>query len=83
MKIYAEKVPALVFFCLSILFTPAFASASQKPLMQQQAKAHPSIQVPDPDYNFGTAVQGATVEHVFIVFNRGKQTLKIEHVKVS
>lgn len=83
MKACAKKVPALLFFCLPILLAPVFAPAAQKPPAKQQAKAHPSIQVRDPDYNFGTAVQGETVEHAFTVKNTGNQALKIEHVKVA
>ena len=84
MKIYATKIPVLLFFCLPILFSPAFATASQNPpVQQQQLGDSPKIQVANPNYDFGSALQGDTVEHIFTVKNTGKQTLKIQHVKVS
>ncbi len=85
MKIYARArtVFALAFFCLSVSVTPAFAKVTQKSTTQHQATAHPSIQVQDPEYNFGTVVQGGTVEHAFTVKNTGKEVLKIEQVKVG
>lgn len=83
MKTCLEKVPALVLFCVSVLLTPAFASTVPKSLAQQKAKPHPAILVRHPAYNFGAVVQGATIEHAFTVSNTGKQTLKIEHVKVA
>lgn len=84
MKIYATKIPVLLFLCLPIFFSPAFAAASQNPPVQQQQPGDtPQIQVANPDYDFGSAPQGDMVEHVFTVKNTGKQTLKIQHVKVS
>ncbi|MGC8494689.1 MAG: DUF1573 domain-containing protein [Syntrophobacteraceae bacterium] len=84
MKIYATKFAVLLFFCLPIFFSPAFAAASQiPPVQQQQPGDTPKIQVANPAYDFGSALQGVTVEHVFTVKNTGKQTLKIQHVKVS
>ena len=80
---FAKTVPALALFSLSILLTPSFASETQKVLTQEQAPSHPTMLVQNPDYNFGTAVQGNAVEHAFTVKNTGKEVLKIERVKVS
>jgi hypothetical protein len=79
----AKTGVALAFFCLSFLLAPAFAPATDGPPPPEQAKAHPSIQVPAPEYNFGTAIQGETVEHAFTVKNTGREVLRIEHVKVA
>ncbi len=84
MKIYATKFAVLLFFCLPTFFSPSFAGASQNPPVQQRKPGDtPKIQVANPDYDFGSALQGVTVEHVFTVKNTGNKTLKIQHVKAS
>jgi hypothetical protein len=79
----AKTVLALTFFCPSLFLTPAFASATPKASANEQAKGHPSIQVPGPDFNFGAAMQGSSVEHAFTVKNTGQAVLNIKHVKVA
>lgn len=41
----------------------------------------PMVQVPDYRFEFDPVPEGAGVEHVFIVRNRGSQVLKIDRVK--
>jgi Protein of unknown function (DUF1573) len=87
MKIYARKktILALAFLCISFYFPPAFAT-TQSPVPKQQApeaKAHPSMQVKDPDYNFGKIMEGSEIEHEFSVRNTGKKVLNIERVRVD
>lgn len=84
MKTYASNkiVIALAFLCMPLLLAPAFA-ATPAPVSGQQAVDHPSIQVENPNYNFGKAVQGAKIEHQFTVRNVGKKVLRIERVRVS
>ncbi len=85
MRVYgfAKTFLGLVLFLPPILVAAPFALATQEPIAQQNSKADPTIQVQAPAYNFGTAVQGDTVEHTFTVRNGGKAVLKIEHVKVA
>ncbi|MDR3566833.1 MAG: hypothetical protein P4L43_02280 [Syntrophobacteraceae bacterium] len=85
MKMYAlsKTVFALACFFSSTFLLPGFAFGAQKPLPQQRPAAHPKILVQEPDYNFGTAVQGTTVEHAFAVKNTGNAVLHIRHVKVG
>ena len=85
MKIFApaKKVFVLAFFCSPLFLAPSFASAQQQPASGRPAEAKPSIRVENPDCNFGTAVQGSSVEHAFVVKNTGKGVLKIQHVRVA
>jgi len=43
----------------------------------------PAIDVEEPVYDFGTVVEGATVEHTFEIENTGDEDLVIEDVRVS
>lgn len=85
MRVYgfAKAFVGLALFLPSFFVSAPFVSATQEPIAQHNAEARPAIQVQAPSYNFGTAVQGATVEHTFTVRNGGKTVLKIEHVKVA
>ncbi|MGC9196059.1 MAG: hypothetical protein ACP5IL_11470 [Syntrophobacteraceae bacterium] len=70
-------------FCFSILLALPFTAAAQNGALKVQEKDRPSIQIRNPEFNFGTSFQGHTVEHVFTVENTGGKVLKIEHVKVA
>jgi hypothetical protein len=48
-----------------------------------EAKAQPSIQVKELDYNFGEILEGTEVEHEFTVRNTGTAVLNIERVQVD
>jgi hypothetical protein len=63
-------------FCLLVaaLFLVAGAADSS-------AQGQPVIHCDKPEYNFGTAAQGAEVEHVFKIKNKGKGVLKIERAR--
>jgi len=46
-----------------------------------EATAQPSIQIKEPEYNFGEVMEGAEIEHEFTVRNTGKALLNIERVR--
>jgi hypothetical protein len=71
------------FFCFFLLLALPLAARAQKGALKTRAKDQPSIQIQNPEYNFGTSFQGHTVEHVFTVGNTGGKALEIKHVKVA
>ncbi len=86
MKTCARKKTAIAFaLCISFCFSPAFAATvSPGPKSQvSEATAQPSIQIKDPEYDFGEVMEGAEVEHEFTVRNTGKVLLNIERVRVE
>lgn len=87
MKTCAGKqiILAFAFLCISFSFPPAYAAATTQDQKQQAhaAKAQPSIEVKDPDYNFGEITEGSEIEHEFTVHNAGKEVLKIDRVRVE
>jgi hypothetical protein len=48
-----------------------------------QATAQPTIQIKQPEYDFGVVLEGTEVEHEFTVRNTGKVLLNIERVRVE
>ncbi len=48
-----------------------------------EVTAQPSIQVKQPDYDFGMILEGTVIEHEFTVKNTGKVPLNIERVRVE
>jgi Protein of unknown function (DUF1573) len=46
-------------------------------------KVQPSIQVKEPNFNFGDVLEGAEVEHEYVVKNTGTASLEIERVRVG
>jgi hypothetical protein len=48
-----------------------------------EATAQPSIQIKEPEYDFGVVPEGAEIEHEFTVRNTGKVLLNIERVRVE
>jgi hypothetical protein len=89
MKTFANKTLfALFFLCGSLFLWSALAATAQSPAPRSQqtpeAKAQPSIEVKESDYNFGQVMEGASeVEHEFTVKNTGKEVLKIERVQTG
>lgn len=87
MKICAFKKSVLVaaFLCIPFFLSPAFAAGPPPAAKTQapEAKARPSIKVQDPDYNFGSVLQGTPIEHEFTVRNTGSAVLKISRVQVG
>ncbi len=82
--VQSKTVLAFAFLCLSFYLPPAFAaSMSQSPKQQGPEAKQPSIQVKEPDYNFGEIMEGSEIEHEFTVGNTGKEILKIERVRVE
>ncbi len=47
------------------------------------AQAAPRIVAPEPTYHFSPVVDGTTVEHDFVIENRGEAPLKISKVKTG
>lgn len=58
-------------------------SASKKMKPSSPAADQPSMQVPDATYDFGEVLEGAEVEHDFVVKNTGKGVLQIDQVRPS
>jgi len=88
MKTCAKKtVLVFVFLCASSCFPSAFAATTPLPGPKQhasEAKAQPSIQVKESEFNFGKILEGTPeIEHEFIVRNTGKEVLKIERVQTT
>ncbi|MHB8709066.1 MAG: DUF1573 domain-containing protein [Desulfuromonadales bacterium] len=52
-------------------------------LLMGTAWAVPTVNVPHPDYDFGTVFQGESVRHVFAFSNRGDTPLDIQKVSSS
>ncbi|MFZ0930294.1 MAG: DUF1573 domain-containing protein [Syntrophobacteraceae bacterium] len=84
MKICARKKTTIAAaLCIAFCFSPAFAAttpSSAKP-QASEATAQPSIQIKEPEYNFGEVMEGAEIEHEFTVRNTGKALLNIERVR--
>ncbi|MGA2401051.1 MAG: DUF1573 domain-containing protein [Syntrophobacteraceae bacterium] len=76
---------AVVVFCISFCLSSAFAVTHGPGKVQKapEAKAQPSIQVKELDYNFGEILEGTEVEHEFTVRNTGTAVLNIERVQVD
>ena len=43
----------------------------------------PEAVLPEAEYRFGTAIEGETVRHDFILRNKGKADLRIEKIKTG
>jgi len=63
-------------------FSPARAAEDVK-TSDQKATAAPKIVAPGGTYQFSPVVDGTTVEHEFVIENRGNAPLKIAKVKTS
>ena len=82
MKTCARKKTlfAVAAVCMSLCMPSAFAATHRQ---TSEAKAQPSIQVKELVYDFGEILEGAEVEHEFIVKNTGTADLNIERVQVD
>lgn len=67
-------------FCLSWAYAAGNASQSG-PAVPAAAQESPVVQVPEPKYDFGEAVEGSEVIHDFKIMNTGKAELQIEQVR--
>ena len=86
MKTCARKKTAIaVALFIAFCFSPAFAATVSPGAKHQDpvAAAQPSIQIKEPEYDFGQVPEGAEVEHEFTVSNTGKVLLNIERVRVE
>jgi len=87
MKTCSRKNTAIAFALLCISFCVSSASAvTVQPGPTQRSSelnAHPTIQVKEPEYNFGEVQEGSEVEHQFTVGNPGNTALNIERVRVD
>jgi hypothetical protein len=80
-----KKTTIAVALCIAFCSSPAF-TATTAPSARQQAPAataHPSIQIKQPEYDFGVVLEGTEVEHEFTVRNTGKVLLNIDRVRVE
>ena len=70
-------------FCLSWAYaTGAADNASQSGrAVPAAAQGIPVVQIPEPKYDFGEAVEGSEVIHDFKIMNTGKVELQIEQVR--
>ena len=78
-------VVAFAFLCFSFFITSASPVTTPAGSTERVSgvQAHPSLQVKEPDYDFGVVQEGAEVEHEFTVSNTGNAVLDIERVRVS
>ncbi|HIJ68538.1 MAG TPA: DUF1573 domain-containing protein [Deltaproteobacteria bacterium] len=86
MKTCARKKTAIaVALFIAFCFSPAFAVTVSPGSKQQasQATAQPTIQIKQPEYDFGVVLEGTEVEHEFTVRNTGKVLLNIDRVRVE
>jgi len=86
MKICARnKTTIAAALCIAFCFSPAFAVTMPPGAKPQasEATAQPSIQIKEPEYNFGVVPEGTEIEHEFTVRNTGKVLLNIERVRVE
>lgn len=51
------------------------------PLSAAEPAKGPSIYIPHPEFNFGSALEGDHVEHVYAIENRGSEELRISKVR--
>lgn len=79
-----KTVLAFAFLCVSFYLPLAFAASTSQSSKRHGPEAkQPSIQVKEPDYNFGQIMEGSEIEHEFTVANTGTEVLKIERVRVE
>jgi len=80
-----KNVVGLTFLCILFHITSALAVTTTPGPAQRPSedKTHPTIQVKEPDFNFGVVLEGTEVEHEFTVSNTGNAVLNIERVRVS
>ncbi len=91
MKSTWQRVPINVatFALVSLVgLWPVFAASSrearppQESQPEQKTAQHgPSIQIKERSYDFGEAMEGAEITHVFVVKNTGKAALQITQVR--
>jgi len=53
------------------------------PLIAGAQGGSPAAVLPEVHYRFGTAIEGETVRHDFILQNKGSADLKIEKIKTG
>ena len=70
-------------YCLSWAHAVGAAGnvSQPNPAVPAAAQDTPVIQIPEPTYNFGEAVEGSEVVHDFKIMNTGKVELQIEQVR--
>lgn len=66
--------------CLVILLSALYLIFSALPAMAQKITG-PLVIVKEGSFDFKEVKEGAVLEHVFKILNKGDQTLKIEKVK--
>ena len=70
-------------FWLIVLLLAVFGPAAAWSAEKSDADTAPRIVAPEPTYQFSPVVDGATVEHDFVIENRGGAPLKISKVKTG
>jgi len=80
-----NKTTIAVALCIAFCSSPAFAATTAPSAKHQApaAAAQPSIQIKQPEYDFGVVMEGTEIEHEFTVKNTGKAPLNIERVRVE
>jgi hypothetical protein len=66
--------------CIILLLIAWGVTAS--PLAQAKGN-QPAAVLPEAEYGFGTAIEGETVKHDFILYNKGQADLKIEKIETG
>jgi len=58
---------------LTILLTPVLSMA--------QGESVPKIYIENDKYDAGEVIEGTIINHTFTIYNRGKETLRINKIK--
>ncbi len=75
----------LIFACIVLLFAQNAVAAEGAGKQEAAAKnpfaGGPSVFFPSTSYKFDQVLEGAKIEHAFVVENRGKAPLRIGRVR--
>ncbi len=74
------KIKNLFFF---FLFFFLFLNLNASIKAEDNVNTHPSAYLPVDNYEFDTVVEGAEIDHQFIIQNKGTAPLNIEKVKTG
>ncbi len=77
------KMSGWVLAGVLLMASGANAQSSASPSAAATSGPQPRIQVPAPNYDFGTVLEGTPVKHEFMVRNTGQADLIIGHVQTS
>lgn len=80
---YLSRVLALAALAAGLIVVPACKSRSDTTAATPAAPAGPKIGFAETEHDFGTASEGDSLKHVFVVKNEGSAPLLIDRVQTS